>query len=255
MLKVVLVDDEQIILNGLQKVIAWDRFGCEVAGTASDGKSGLELVRRLKPNLLFTDIRMPNMDGLTMIAALKSEFPNLRISILTAYRDFEYAQRAVNLGVSRYLLKPSKMDELEEAIFCMAKASESASLPIERETDAQQGATGSDPSTYVVECALRYMKENCQMRLRLSDVADNVYVSQWHLSKLLNRYAGRSFFDLLNEMRIEKAKELIGNPSLRMHEISAKVGFSDVAHFSKTFKKLTGKSPVDYRAAEADSGR
>ena len=114
-LKVALVDDEQIILNGLQSVIDWKSFGCEVVGIAADGRSGLDLVRNMRPDILLTDIRMPNMDGIAMIAALKSEFPRLQVSILTAYRDFEYARKAIGLGVSRYLLKPSKMDELEEA--------------------------------------------------------------------------------------------------------------------------------------------
>ena len=100
-LKVALVDDEQIILNGLQSVIDWKSFGCEVVGTAADGRSGLDLVRNMKPDILLTDIRMPNMDGIAMIAALKSEFPRIQVSILTAYRDFEYARKAIGLGVSR----------------------------------------------------------------------------------------------------------------------------------------------------------
>ena len=248
--KVVLVDDEQIILNGLQKVVVWKDYACEVVGTASDGREGLHLVREQKPDILFTDIRMPNMDGIAMIAALKSEFPQMQVSILTAYRDFEYARKAIALGVTRYLLKPSKMDELEEAILHMSEAlqadrpSDTEDPPILSDKDA-----GSDPSAFIVDAAHKYMKENCHKRIRLSDVADSVYVSQWHLSKLLNRYSGRSFFDILSNLRIAKAKELINDPSLRIHEIASLVGFSDVAHFSKTFKRLTGKSPVDYRSS------
>ena len=249
-LSVVLVDDEQIILNGLQRVIDWKNYGCEVVGTAADGMSGLGLVRNLKPDILLTDIRMPNMDGIAMIAALKSEFPRMQVSILTAYRDFEYARRAIGLGVARYLLKPSKMDELEEAIIHMSDTLR-ADMPLETEREPQIDEEGgrSDPSAFIVDRALQYMKENCVRRIRLSDVSDSVYVSQWHLSKLLNRYTGRSFFDILSDLRIAKSKEMISDPSLRIHEIAVMVGFSDVAHFSKTFKRLTGKSPVDYRAS------
>ena len=238
-LKVALVDDEQIILNGLQSVIDWKSFGCEVVGTAADGRSGLDLVRNMRPDILLTDIRMPNMDGIAMIAALKSEFPRMQVSILTAYRDFEYARKAIGLGVSRYLLKPSKMDELEEAILHMSDILRT-DMPID---------ANDEPQKEIKTGALQYMKENCVRRIRLSDVADSVYVSQWHLSKLLNRYTGRSFFDILSDYRINKSKEMITDPSLRIHEIAVMVGFSDVAHFSKTFKRLTGKSPVDYRAS------
>ena len=65
------------------------------------------------------DICMPEMNGLQMIAALNSQFPDLEVSVLTGYRDFEYAKEAIRLGVTRFLLKPSNMDELEEAIECM----------------------------------------------------------------------------------------------------------------------------------------
>ncbi|MBQ8964705.1 MAG: response regulator, partial [Clostridia bacterium] len=119
MYRVVLVDDERMILEGLSRVVPWEKLGCAVSGTASNGREGLDLVRRVKPDILMTDIRMPNMDGLRMVAALRSEFPDLQITVLTAFRDFEYAQTALNLGVCRYLLKPSKMDELNEAIRTM----------------------------------------------------------------------------------------------------------------------------------------
>ena len=72
MYRVVLVDDEQIILQGLQRAFPWAEYDCEVAGVAMDGQEGLKLIREVKPDLLLTDICMPNMDGLTMIAALKS---------------------------------------------------------------------------------------------------------------------------------------------------------------------------------------
>lgn len=69
------------------------------------------------------------------------------------------------------------------------------------------------------------------------DAANNVYVSQWHLSKLINKHMGQSFLDLLAGMRIERAKMLLRGPSMRVHAVAEAVGFSDVAHFSKSFKK------------------
>ena len=108
MYKVVIVDDEHIIVEGLSKGIDWAKYNCEVVGTAGSGEEGMELIRELSPDILFTDICMGEMDGLTMVAGIRSEFPNLQVTILTGYRDFEYAQRAIRLGASRFLLKPSK---------------------------------------------------------------------------------------------------------------------------------------------------
>jgi CheY-like chemotaxis protein len=119
MYKVLLVDDERLIVKGLSSVVPWEEMKCQVVGAAYDGRQGLALIRQLQPDIVLTDIRMPNMDGLTMLAALRSEYPRMQTSVLTAYRDFDYARQALNVGVCRYLLKPSQMDELEEAIRTM----------------------------------------------------------------------------------------------------------------------------------------
>lgn len=111
----------------------------------------------------------------------------------------EYAQKAIRLGVTRFLLKPSNMDELEEAISAMC------------------------------------------------EVAEKTYVSQWHLSKLLNRHTGQSFSDILNHCRIEHAKKLLEDPSLCIGDISDAVGFLDLAHFSRVFKKQEGMSANEWR--------
>jgi len=245
MYKVALIDDEHIIVEGLRRVLLWENMGCSVVGTASDGVSGLALIREKKPDILFTDIRMPNMDGLTMLAAVRSEFPCMQVSVLTAFRDFDYAQRAMHLGACRYLLKPSKMDELNEAVREMIRRLDA--LPNTQESQAEEKGTG-EASSFVVRAALSYMQAHCTEKLSLGDVADHVYVSQWHLSKLINKDTGQSFFDLLSSMRIERAKALLADPSMRVHAVAEQTGFADVAHFSKSFKRLTGQTPGEYRA-------
>ena len=242
MYNVVLVDDERLIIRGLSSVVPWEKLGCRVAGTAYDGRTGLELIRQLRPEIVLTDIRMPNMDGLTMLAALRSEYPRMQMSVLTAYRDFEYARKALNLGVCRYLLKPSQMEELEEAFRVMTERLDA--LPPEPPENAETAEAGN----FIVQAALAFMREHCESQhLSLNEVADHVYVSQWHLSKLLNRESGQTFFELLGRMRIEKAKKLLYDPALRIHEIAEACGFSEVAHFSKSFKKYVGCTPGEYR--------
>ena len=102
-------------------------------------------------------------------------------------------------------------------------------------------------ASFVVKQAVAYMEQNYQKKLTLQDVADQCYVSQWHLSKLLNRYAEKSFYDILNGIRIQKAKELLKDPSLKIGDISEMVGYADTAHFARTFKKLEGMSANEYR--------
>lgn len=121
MYKVVIIDDEPLIVEGLSRSIPWERWNCKVVGFGYNGIEGMEVIRREKPAIVISDISMPKMDGLTMIAGLKSEFPYMQVSILTGYREFTYAQEAIRLGVSAFLLKPSKMDELYEAIEAMTE--------------------------------------------------------------------------------------------------------------------------------------
>lgn len=247
MYDVILIDDETVIVEGLKKVVNWEKYGCRVVATADDATTGAQKIRECKPDVLFTDIRMAHIDGLTMLAGVKSEFPDMQITVLTGYRDFEYAQKAIQLGVTRFLLKPSQMDEINEALEAMtAKLNQmysGSALKMDLSAAESIGESGS----IVVSSALKYMKEHYTEKLKLTDVADKVYVSQWHLSKLLNKYMHQSFNDLLNQMRIEKAKDLLCDPSLKVHEISDHLAFNDVTHFSKTFKKFVHCTPIEYR--------
>lgn len=116
MYKVVIIDDEPLIVEGLSRTMSWEKWNCQVAGSAYNGKEGMDIIRKERPHIIISDINMPKLDGLKMIAALKSEFPHMQLIILTGYREFEYAREAISLGVARFLLKPSKMNELEEAM-------------------------------------------------------------------------------------------------------------------------------------------
>ena len=245
MYKVVIIDDEPIIVEGLSKVIKWDEYGCSIAGTAYDGKEGMELIKNVHPDIIFSDIAMPGMDGLQMIASIRVEHPDTLISILTGYRDFDYAQTAIRLGVSRFLLKPSNLTELDEALQYMVgelKKNNAKEKILKKENEAD-GSAGS----FIVKNALAYMEENYADKFTLTELAEKMYVSQWHLSKLLNKHTKKSFNELLNEIRVKNAKQLLSDPSLRVGDVAEKVGFLDIAHFSRVFKKYTEMSANEYR--------
>jgi len=245
MYKVILIDDESIIVEGLRRVVPWADFGCEVVATAHDASKGAALIREHNPHILFTDIRMPGQSGLSMLAGMRSEFPDMQVAVLTGYRDFTYAQEAIRLGVTRFLLKPSKMDEIKEALQEMTK--KLASLHQQEEEPVSEDEPSQNAGSFIVNRAISYMSENYREKLTLQEVADCCYVSQWHLSKLLNKYAEKSFYDILNSIRIQAAKELLVDPSLKIGDISEMVGYADTAHFARTFKKLENMSANEYR--------
>ena len=244
MYRVVLVDDERIIAEGLKKVVQWAQYGCEVVAVAEDAVSGAEAVRKYLPHILFTDIRMAGENGMQMLAGLRSEFPDMQVTVLTGYRDFGYAQEAIRLGVTRFLLKPSKMAEINEALEAMVAQLDRISREQPAEPDPVRDAGAGN---FIVNRAMEYMRAHYAEKLTLQSVADSCYVSKWHLSKLLNRYEEQSFYDLLNEIRIDEAKKLLIDPGLKVTEIGLAVGYTDNAHFSHIFRKLTGMSANEYR--------
>lgn len=116
MIKVFLIEDEIVIREALERMIPWAEYGFELVGKAKDGEIALPMIRKCKPDVLITDIKMPFMDGLTLSGIVKKEFPDIRIVIVSGYDDFEYARKAIALGVEEYLLKPIAKAEFIEVL-------------------------------------------------------------------------------------------------------------------------------------------
>ena len=106
MLKVFLVEDETVIREGLRDKIPWEQYGFTFVGAAADGEMALPQIRKLRPDVLITDIKMPFMDGLSLSKIVSAEFPKMKIIIISGHDDFDYARQAIEVGVEQYLLKP-----------------------------------------------------------------------------------------------------------------------------------------------------
>lgn len=116
MRKVFLVEDESVIREGLRNNIPWEEYGFFFAGEATDGEMALPLIRKTRPDVLITDIKMPFMDGLSLSKMVHAEFPKMKIIIISGYDDFEYARQAIEVGVEQYLLKPITKSMLKKTL-------------------------------------------------------------------------------------------------------------------------------------------
>ena len=110
--KIIIVEDEEIIRNGLAVSFEWMEYGCSIVGLAKDGKEGLDMILDLEPDIVISDIKMPKMTGIEMIQNAKKQGKEFFSIILTSYAEFEYAKSAIEFGASGYLLKPVDEDEL-----------------------------------------------------------------------------------------------------------------------------------------------
>ena len=134
------------------------------------------------------------------------------------------------------------MREIEEAVITMVSNLKNKNIRTESEETESNSA-----NSFIVKNALKYIQENYTRKITLAEVAEKTYVSQWYLSKLLNKHTEKSFSDILNQIRINVAKDLLKNPSMRIGDIAEEVGFIDMAHFSRVFKKFEGCSANEYR--------
>lgn len=109
---IILVDDEEEVRKSIIKKIEWQAAGFHVVGDAENGEDAMEKIEMLEPDVVLTDIRMPYMDGLQLAEKVRQRYPSMRVVIFSGYDDFEYAQRAIKLNVSEYILKPVNVEEL-----------------------------------------------------------------------------------------------------------------------------------------------
>ena len=114
--KVFLVEDEYIAREGIRESIDWEAADFEFCGEAPDGEVALPMIDACQPDVLITDIKMPHMDGLQLCRIVRERLPWVKIIILTGYDEFEYAQEAIKLGVTEFLLKPVGAQELQQVL-------------------------------------------------------------------------------------------------------------------------------------------
>jgi two-component system response regulator YesN len=260
MIKILIVEDEDVIRKGLMFIPKWQEHGCTVAGEARNGQEGLERIRELQPDIVIVDINMPVMDGLQMMEKSISEF-GYDAMVVSGYSEFDYARQALRLGVGEYLLKPVNYSELYDALDkIIAKRRERSDLRNDiRHVHQEKTRLGIlDAATPAPEAAnSRYVKmmtdrvrKDYQSRLSLTDISGECGVSCTYLNSKLKAATGYTFNDYLNRYRIQKAVEILKTQKYKIYEIADLVGFSDYKYFIKVFRKYTGSSPTEFMDAE-----
>jgi YesN/AraC family two-component response regulator len=237
MFKVIVIDDEQLIRSGLKTIIDWNALGFEVTDDAAHGQEGFEKISKGHFDVAVVDIKMPVLDGLSMIEKLKTLGCSCQFILLTAYGDFKSAQQAIELGVCSYLLKPVVKKELIQKLLTLKeKLLEEQNTPISYEY----------PSTADIHTVISYIKINYAKNLKLDKLATQFGYNSTYLGKLLKKNTGYPFNTYLDLVRIQQAKKLLLR-DLKVFEVCDQVGFCDTDYFTKKFKKYVGIPPIQYR--------
>ena len=234
--RVFIVDDEMWIIIGLKKLIGKSGLPFQVIGEANNGVAALEEIEEKKPDVLFTDIRMPGYNGLELMDRLNAKGLSPKVIFISGYADFEYAQSAIRLGAFDYLVKPIEQDKLNEVLERILASGEG--IPDDETQEI-------NPSTICK--ILNEMRQNYTENITLTDLARKYNISISHLSSLIKEELHLPFSEYITSKRIQKAKELLADESLSVEEIAERVGYGDYFYFIKVFKKSCGISPSKYR--------
>lgn len=238
-----IVEDEHWELKGLEARVRRLLPEFELLGTATNGFDGLLKARELKPDVVLTDIRMPQMDGLTFAQKLLSLTPNCAVVILSGFSEFEYAKRAIAMGVTGYLLKPVDDEELKTELL---RAASDGRLMRTARPPVEEAPAQSDRLLFEIrEYVLRHYAEE----ITVKSIAERFSMDISNLSRQYKRLFDINLSEHIAATRLDAARRLLIGSELNSAQIGAQTGFSDSSYFYRAFKRAYGLPPGEYRDA------
>lgn len=247
MYKLLIADDEYEIRNGLSKYFPWNEIGFQVVGLAENGKNVLEILQSNTVDVILCDIIMPIMTGLELAKSLHDTKSKIRIIFFSGFKDFEYAQKALEYGVNSYILKSTNYNELIK-VFAKVKRDlddenktvhiiENSIISLENEMNFNEK---------IISIIKKYVEQHYKV-VTLEDLTKQVHLNPDYISRFFKQKTGQNFSDYLIEVRMKKALQLLADIQYKTYEISEIVGYSNSFNFTRTFKNYFGMSPREYR--------
>lgn len=240
MYKVFIADDEVWVTIGLKKMIEKSRMPFQVIGEAANGLVALEEIKERHPDVLITDIRMPGMDGLELVEQIRAINKEIKIVLISGYAEFKYAQKAIRMDVSDYLIKPIGYEQLEKVLRSLFKMLNPTGVLMEEELKEEVNPT-------IIMKIVCEIQKDYTKNINLAALSEKYNISVGRLSTLLKEELGMPYSEYVALKRVQKAKELLKDEKMSIAEVGTEVGYSDYCYFTKVFKKIAGITPSKYR--------
>ncbi|GAB6929030.1 hypothetical protein JCM10914A_30130 [Paenibacillus sp. JCM 10914] len=253
MIRACVVDDEKLVRKGIITIMPWEKFSIKVVAEASNGLRALEAMAEQPIDLLFTDLTMPEMDGIQLIHAVKEKYPNMQFVILTCHPEFEYVQEALRLGAIDYILKTQLENDLMEDVLSQIAARYHARLSVSQlqkpVKELEQITQGRYPNDIVqaIKRAIAYMQEQEEMAFTQEMIAKVANMSRGYFSQCFKDIVGTSFHKYVKDLRVARAKELLLATNRPIYVVAQQTGFKDEKYFSRLFLMEVGMLPSDFR--------
>lgn len=246
-MSVVLIVEDELLEQDFLKALVLDEIQPDdTLLTCEDGIEAICLAKKFRPDIIFMDVRIPELDGLSAIEEIRTFLPDACITILSAYSDFSYAQKAVSLRVFEYLLKPIKPADFKAVYRKMLDSVSKAKLPAEFSAKVDLPEVQNEKHQFI-EKALAYIDEHFTDKLTLEMVASKVYINPKYFSHVFKREMGISFTEYVISLKIKYACKLLETTNYQAYRISIECGFSDPSYFNRVFCAQVNMTPQTYR--------
>lgn len=246
MYRAIIVDDEKLFLDYLSGWPHWSNYGIIVEKTFTGGRPALQYLETgPQIDIIFTDIKMPGMNGLEFIEEIPKNYKeHAYIVALSGFEDYALVRHAFLNGASDYILKVDvNMPEFDDAV---GRIADFLKRTGERQTEGSLHANGR---TQLIADIKSYIDENLSQDLGLNGIAAHFGFSPGYLSQVFSQNAGLTVMDYLIGRRIEFSKTLLLTTDKSVTDVAYDAGFNSPEHFSRTFRKITGMSPREFRNA------
>ena len=203
---------------------------------ASSGEDALQVLK--KPNevdLVIMDVMMPGMRGTEVLKKIKIMYPDMGIIMLTGYSSVDLAVESFKEHADDYLEKPLKIDKVKNIIEGLL------------DKKCAKDGIDADSNEGKINLAKQFIRRNYQKKLTLADLAQKTCLSPKYFSRFFRKHAGMGYNEYKIKLKMEEAKSLLNKTSCNINQVSDKLGYENTESFIRQFKKLTGRTPVEYR--------
>lgn len=242
MYTLLIADDEKEIRNGLTNYFPWNEIGFDVVGNCGNGTEVLHYIEEKKVDVLLCDIKMPMMSGIEVAKSLFESKSSVKVVFLSGYKDFEYAKLALQYDVKDYIVKPTKYNE----VFKVFEG-------IKRMLDEEQlfhfvrhDSSIKNTHDQVINKIKSYTEQDIE-NASLAEAAKVVHMNVHYLSRYFKEKTGVNYSDYLLEVKMNKAADMLMKPEVKAYEVSEKLGYAHPKNFTRSFKKVFGVTPREYR--------
>ena len=244
MWKVFLVDDEEIILKQIEQTVPWMDNGFEVIGMDTNPDKAVDRILELKPDVVFSDLRMPQMDGHSFMRTIREAGFDVEFVMLSAYGNFEDARTFFQQEGFDYLLKPLQIQEVQLVLEKLAG----------KLTKKKPFAAASGTSD-VIDCSLvnpafseliEYVKANFAEKFTLNQLSKKFGLSAGYICNLFAKCHNTTLTCFVTKVRMEHAAELMKDKNCSLKNVAVECGYKDYFYFNKVFKGYYGVAPSQY---------